>query len=86
MRETGQTAVFPDRKPPQVAAYSIRKTYGRLLELFEKAFERDNPLFTLPMYYPLHWYKGPGQGHRRLRAESTKAGRRFDPHQLPEAF
>ena len=59
IRETGQTAVFPDRKPPQVAAYSIRKTYGRLLELFEKAFERDNPLFTLPMYYPLHWYKGP---------------------------
>ena len=59
MRETGQTAVFPDRRPPQVAAYSIRKTYGRLLELFEKAFERDNPLFTLPMYYPLHWYKGP---------------------------
>ena len=61
MRETGQTAVFPDRSPPQVAAYSIRKTYGRLLELFEKAFMRDNPLFTLPMYYPLHWYKGPDQ-------------------------
>ena len=62
MRETGQTAVFPDRKPPQVAAYSIRKTYGRLLELFEKAFERDNPLFALPMYYPLHWYRGEREG------------------------
>ena len=61
MRETGRAAVFPDRNPPQVAAYSIRKTYGRLLELFEKAFMRDNPLFTLPMYYPLHWYKGPDQ-------------------------
>ena len=59
IRETGKAAVFPERKAPQVAAYSIRKTYGRLLALFEKAFTRDNPLFTLPMYYPLHWYKGP---------------------------
>ena len=42
-----------------MAAYSIRKSHGRLLDLFEKAFTRENPLFTLPMYYPLHWYKGP---------------------------
>ena len=59
IRETGKAAAFPERKAPQVAAYSIRKTYGHLLALFEKAFTRDNPLFTLPMYYPLHWYKGP---------------------------
>ncbi len=61
IRETGEATAFPERKAPQVAAYSIRKTYGRLLELFEKAFTRDNPLFTLPMYYPLHWYKGPDE-------------------------
>ncbi|MEA3412577.1 MAG: helicase-related protein [Pseudomonadota bacterium] len=59
IRETGKAAAFPERKPPQVAGYSIRKTYGRLLELFEKAFTRRSPLFTLPMYYALHWYKGP---------------------------
>ena len=59
IRETGKAASFPERKAPQVAEYSIRKTYGRMLDLFEKAFERANPLFTLPMYYPLHWYKGP---------------------------
>lgn len=59
IRETGKATAFPERKAPQVAAYSIRKTYGRLLEIFEKAFTRKNPLFTLPMYYPLHWYKGP---------------------------
>ena len=58
IRETGKAAVFPDRKAPQVAAYSIRKTYGRLLDMFEKAFTRKSPLFTLPMYYPLAWYKG----------------------------
>ena len=59
IRETGEATVFPERKAPQVAAYSIRKSYGRLLDLFEKAFTRENPLFTLPMYHPLHWYKGP---------------------------
>ena len=59
IRETGEAASFPKRKDPQVATYSIRATYGHLLDLFEKAFKRENPLFTLPMYYPLHWYKGP---------------------------
>ena len=59
IRETGQTTAFPEREAPQVAAYSIRKTYGNLLDLFERAFTRENPLFTLPMYYPLYWYKGP---------------------------
>ncbi len=58
IRETGNATMFPERKAPQVAAYSIRKTYGRLLDMFEKAFTRKNPLFTLPMYYPLAWYKG----------------------------
>jgi superfamily II DNA or RNA helicase len=59
IRETGKAAVFPERRAPEVAAYSIRKTYGRLLDMFENAFTRKNPLFTLPMYYPLAWYKGP---------------------------
>lgn len=59
IREIGRATAFPERKPPQVAEYSIRKTYGRLLDMFENAFARENPLFTLPMYYPLAWYKGP---------------------------
>ena len=58
IRETGKAAAFPDRRAPQVAEYSIHKTYGHLLDMFEKAFQRKNPLFTLPMYYPLAWYKG----------------------------
>jgi superfamily II DNA or RNA helicase len=57
-RETGKSTMFPDRSPPKVAGYSIRKTYGHLLDMFDKAFRRENPLFTLPMYYPLKWYKG----------------------------
>ena len=59
IREFGKAAAFPERRDPQVAAYSIRKTYGRMLDLFERAFAKQSPLFTLPMYYPLHWYRGP---------------------------
>ena len=58
IREHGKAATFPVRRDPQVAAYSIRKTYGRMLELFENAFAKQRLLFTLPMYYPLHWYRG----------------------------
>ena len=59
VQEHGEAAAFPIRKDPEVASYSVRKTYGGMLDLFEKAFARRNPLFTLPMYYPLHWYRGP---------------------------
>jgi len=59
LRDTGKATAFPERRPPQVAAYSIRTTYGRLLDIFERAFTKTNPLFTLPMYYPLAWYEGP---------------------------
>ncbi len=58
IRENRTAAAFPERKPPIVADYSIRQTYGRLLDLLEKAFERKDPLFTLPIYYPLAYYKG----------------------------
>ena len=44
---------FPDRKPPQVAEYSIRSSYGGLLDMFKEAFEKENPLFSLAIYYPL---------------------------------
>jgi len=52
-------ALFPRRGDPQVADYSIKKTYGRLLSMLEDAFSREKPLFSLAMYYPLAYYKGP---------------------------
>ena len=58
IREGGNATAFPQRLAPQVSAYSIRRSYGRLLGLVDEAFQRENPLFTLPMYYPLHWYTG----------------------------
>ncbi len=57
-REHGESALFPKRQVPRIAKYSIRKTYG---EILETAFARKNPLFTLAMYYPLHCYIGPDE-------------------------
>jgi superfamily II DNA or RNA helicase len=52
-------AMFPKREPPKVAEYSVQKTYGKLLTLLEKAFNKKKPLFALPMYYPLAYSKVP---------------------------
>ncbi len=60
-QQGGKLAIFPERAPPQVAAYSVKKTYGKLLQLLEEAFSKANPLFTLPMYFPLAYYKGSEQ-------------------------
>jgi len=54
----GNLALFPKREPPAVVAYSVKRTYGRLLEKVERAFSKSAPLFILPMYYPLAYYKG----------------------------
>ena len=55
----GSQAIFPRREPPRVADYQLRKTYGRLLDMVEKAFEKEKPLFSLAVYYPLAYYIGP---------------------------
>jgi superfamily II DNA or RNA helicase len=58
-QHSGKEAIFPRREDPEVANYSIKKTYGKLLELIEKAFNKEKPLFSLAIYYPLRYYKGP---------------------------
>lgn len=54
----GQHVAFPVRKAPQVAEYSLLQTYGGLLKSLEDAFQKANPLVTLPIYYPLAYYCG----------------------------
>lgn len=51
-------ASFPIREPPIVADYSIKRTYGRLLDKVDQAFRKGKPLFTLGIYYPLAYYNG----------------------------
>ena len=59
LQERGESAAFPERRPPQVAEYSIRASYREVLDMFEKAFRRKQPLFSLAIYYPLAHYIGP---------------------------
>lgn len=54
----GNTAIFPERELPKVVPYSIKSTYGTLLESVRKAFKKDHPLFVLGVYYPLAYWKG----------------------------
>ncbi len=58
--------LFPKREPPKVADYSIKKTYGQLLSILEKAFSKSKPLFALAIYYPLAYYKGPDSSIKPL--------------------
>ncbi|MCF7864668.1 MAG: DEAD/DEAH box helicase family protein, partial [Kiritimatiellales bacterium] len=56
----GRDVLFPMKQDPKVVGYSIRKTYGHLLGRLEKAFAKNNPLFSLAIYYPLaHWIGDP---------------------------
>lgn len=52
-------ALFPKREPPKVVEFNLKKTYGRLLDMVEQAFNKEKPLFSLAIYYPLAYYKGP---------------------------
>lgn len=51
----GRDVTFPDRRPPQVAGYSLQWTYGGLLEKLETAFDPKNTLLRLGIYYPLNY-------------------------------
>ncbi len=54
--------VFPDRLPPQVAPYELKKVYGRLLDMVEQAFHKSKPLFSLPIYNPWPYFIGDPAG------------------------
>jgi superfamily II DNA or RNA helicase len=54
----GNGALFPEREPPKVMPYSIKSTYGALLESVRTAFRKERPLFVLGIYYPLAYWRG----------------------------
>src|SRR6266850_69926 len=58
---SGAKAIFPTREDPIVVPYSIKATYGKLLNTVEQAFSKQKPLFSLAIYYPLAYYKGPDE-------------------------
>jgi superfamily II DNA or RNA helicase len=57
-QEGGHSVFFPERKAPQVANYSLEKTYGDLLDKLANAFDKDHPLVSLIIYNPYEHYIG----------------------------
>lgn len=50
--------IFPERDAPNVVAYNLKATYGRLLSSVEMAFDKKYPLFVLAIYNPLAYWIG----------------------------
>ena len=84
IRETGQATVFPEREAPRVAAYSIRKTYGNLLDFVRKSLHAGEPAIHAPNVLSAPLVQRTGQGYRPLRAEPTAAGGGPDPDEFPQ--
>jgi len=57
-REASQGVVFPDPRKPKVAEYSVKQTYGKLLDMVAEAFHKRAPLFSLTIYNPYIYYIG----------------------------
>lgn len=57
-QQHGQAAIFPRRESPIVAGYSLKQTYGPVLDYIEKAFSKTEPLFFLTAYFPLKYFIG----------------------------
>jgi superfamily II DNA or RNA helicase len=53
LQSGGFAVSFPERQRPIVANYSLKKTYGKLLNNIEKAFNKKKPLLSLAIYNPL---------------------------------
>jgi superfamily II DNA/RNA helicase len=62
--EGGGAVLFPEPRKPTVAEYSVRQTYGRLLEMVAGAFHKREPLFVLGIYNPYAYYKGDDQSEK----------------------
>ena len=52
-QKAGEDVLFPEMQPPRAVDYNFGPGYRALLEHIEEKFEKGNPLFVLPMYYPL---------------------------------
>ena len=60
-REGDGEVMFPEPRKPTVADYSVRQTYGKLLDMVAEAFHKRDPLFVLGIYNPYAYYKGDSE-------------------------
>lgn len=58
VREGSGEVLFPEPRKPKVVEYSVKQTYGKLLDMVATAFQKQAPLFVLGIYNPYAYYKG----------------------------
>ncbi len=58
---------FPDRLPPQVVSYSLKRVYPHLYDDLATAFDRDDPLLSLAIYNPEAYRIGEQSGEELNR-------------------
>jgi superfamily II DNA or RNA helicase len=75
LQEGKDETLFPQRRPPQVANYSMKKAYGQLLTFFQAAFDKDDPLFKLPVYNPEPYWIGPDREEDSALAFKKERGK-----------
>lgn len=62
VREGSGEVLFPEPRNPKVVNYSVKQTYGKLLDMVAAAFQKQAPLFVLGIYNPYAYYKGADPG------------------------
>ncbi len=71
-KRSAKSIQFPDRQPPKVAEYSLKATYGRLLDELKRVFLRDEPLLKFPIYFPLAYRYKPSDEPQDIMAENQQ--------------
>lgn len=74
MRSDDGEVQFPKMAPPQVAEYNVTQTYGKLLRMVERAFNKAVPLFTLAIYDPSEYARASSSP--QSTEEAFERGRR----------
>ena len=78
--------LFPQPRDPRSQPYSVKKTYGKLLQMVEEAFSKQKPLFSLAIYFPYAYYTGAEADIDALTLGRQKQVVSPDPHAVPQAL
>lgn len=71
-RADGDTVAFAKQDVPRAVPYSLSSEHGKMLEELDRAFQGENPLFVLPMYYPLAYWLGAEMDADERRRENRQ--------------
>jgi SNF2 family DNA or RNA helicase len=68
----GDDVIFSEQDVPRAVPYQLTANHKRLLEELDQAFGKQNPLFVLPMYYPLAYWRGDELDAEARRRENRQ--------------